>query len=154
VIREARSDEAELLAEIQREASLAALGHIFPPELYPFPTDAVRERWLEAVGDPELTVLVNEQEGKAAGVAGCRAEWLDGLYVLPAWWSRGIGRELHDEVLARLRAAGCERCHLWALEHNHRARRFYERLGWQENGDSRVVPFPPNPIDLGYSIEL
>jgi RimJ/RimL family protein N-acetyltransferase len=40
------------------------------------------------------------------------------------------------------------------LEHNDRARRFYERLGWHVDGTSRVVPFPPNPIDLGYSIEL
>jgi ribosomal protein S18 acetylase RimI-like enzyme len=40
------------------------------------------------------------------------------------------------------------------LEHNDRARRFYERLGWAENGTSRVVDYPPNPIDLGYSISL
>ena len=29
-----------------------------------------------------------------------------------------------------------------------------EVLGWRENGDTRVVPFPPNPIDVGYTIEL
>ena len=40
------------------------------------------------------------------------------------------------------------------LEHNDRARRFYERLGWRENGETRVVPFPPNPIDVGYTIDL
>ena len=40
------------------------------------------------------------------------------------------------------------------LEQNDGARRFYERLGWAENGDSRIVPFPPNPIDVGYSISL
>jgi hypothetical protein len=32
VIREARADEASALAAIQRDASLAALAHIFPPE--------------------------------------------------------------------------------------------------------------------------
>jgi ribosomal protein S18 acetylase RimI-like enzyme len=40
------------------------------------------------------------------------------------------------------------------LEDNERARRFYEGLGWRENGDTRVVPYPPNPIDVGYTIEL
>jgi hypothetical protein len=40
------------------------------------------------------------------------------------------------------------------LEGNERARRFYKVLGWRENGDTRVVPFPPNPIDVGYTIEL
>jgi GNAT superfamily N-acetyltransferase len=153
-IREARPDEAEALAAIQREASVAALAHIFPPERFPFPIDEVRERWRDAVADPELAVLVAERGGALVGVAGCRAEWLDGLYVLPASWGEGVGRELHDDVLERLRAAGSARCHLWVLEHNDRARRFYERLGWRQNGDTRVVPFPPNPTDLGYSIEL
>jgi RimJ/RimL family protein N-acetyltransferase len=40
------------------------------------------------------------------------------------------------------------------LEHNARARRFYERLGWRESGRTRVVPFPPNPLDVGYTIDL
>lgn len=153
-IRDARPDEAESLAAIQRDASLAALAHIFPPELYPYPLDEVQERWREALADPEVQVFVAERDGAAAGVAGCRAEWLDGLYALPAFWGLGVGRELHDHVLARLRSAGSTRCRLWVLEHNGRARRFYERLGWRENGDTRVVPFPPHPIDLGYTIEL
>jgi GNAT superfamily N-acetyltransferase len=153
-IREARPNEAEALAAVQRDASLAALGHIFPPERYPFPLDEVRQRWREALAAPELTVLVAEDDDVPVGIAGYRAEWLDGLYVVPSHWGRGVGRELHDLVLDRLRAAGSERCYLWVLQHNTRARRFYERRGWRENGDTRVVPFPPNPIDVGYTIAL
>jgi GNAT superfamily N-acetyltransferase len=154
VIRQARADEAETLAAIQRDASLAALAHIFPPERYPYPIAEIRQRWSDALAHPVMTVFVAEQDTAIGGVAACRAEWLDGLYVRPALWGRGVGRELHDEVLDRLRAGGSARCHLWVLEHNDRARRFYERLGWRENGDTRVVPFPPNPIDVGYTIEL
>jgi len=154
LIREARPDEAGALAEIQRDASVSAFGHIFPPERYPYPLDEVRARWSSAVADPEITVLVAEVDGERAGVAGCRAEWLDGLYVHHQYWGHGVGRALHDEVLDRLRAGGSLRCHLWVLEANDRARQFYERLGWRENGDTRVVPFSPNPIDVGYTIEL
>jgi GNAT superfamily N-acetyltransferase len=154
LIREARLDEAEALAGIQRAASVAAFAHIFPPDRYPYPIDDVQARWVVAIEDPELTVLVAELNGAPAAVAGCRAGWLDGLYVRPEHWGSGLGRKLHDEVLDRLRAGGSPRCHLWVLEHNDRARRFYERLGWRENGDTRVVPFPPNPIDVGYTIEL
>jgi GNAT superfamily N-acetyltransferase len=154
VIREARPGEGEALAAIQRDASLAALAHIFPPELYPFPDEAVRQRWRDAVSDPALAVFVAEEDGAAVGVAACRREWLDGLYVVPASWGEGVGRALHDEALARLRGGGSWRCHLWVLEHNDRARRFYERLGWRENGETRVVPFPPHPIDVGYTIAL
>ena len=53
-----------------------------------------------------------------------------------------------------MRASGASGAHLWVLEANARARRFYERRGWGENGTTRVVPYPPNPIDVGYSIEL
>ena len=153
-IRLARPDEAEVLADVQRDASLAALAHIFPPERYPFPIDDVRRRWEDALADPAVTVLVAEREGAAAGIAGCRDEWLDGLYVVPGWWGRGVALELHDRVLELLRARGSRRCHLWVLEHNVRARRFYERHGWRANGTTRVVPFPPNPIDVGYAIDL
>jgi hypothetical protein len=40
------------------------------------------------------------------------------------------------------------------LEHNVRARRFYERRGWAPDGTSRVVEFPPHPLDLGYARDL
>jgi len=154
VIRETRADEAEALAEIQRDACLTAFAHIFPPDLYPFPMDEVRERWTTALADPEVSVLVADVDARPVGLAGYRLEWLDGLYVVPDVWARGIGRELHDQVLARLRELGSTRCHLWVLEANDRARRFYERHGWRENGETRVVPFPPNPIDFGYTIDL
>lgn len=154
MIREARRDEADVLAAIQRDASLAALGHVFPPESYPYPIDDVRQRWRDALGDAEATVLVAEEDATAAGVAMARSEWLDGLYVLPAWWGTGIAQRLHDEALERVRGGDAEQCHLWVLEANDRARRFYERLGWRQNETTRVVPFPPHPIDVGYSIEL
>ena len=154
MIREARPDEAATLAAIQRDASLAALAHIFPPDEYPYPMAEVAERWEDALADGEVAVFVAEEDDAPVGVAMARAEWLDGLYVLPAWWSRGVGRALHDHVLEHHRAAGSKQCHLWVLEHNDRARGFYERLGWREDGTRRVVPFPPNPIDLGYSIDL
>jgi GNAT superfamily N-acetyltransferase len=154
VLREARPDEAEVLAEIQRDASRAALAHIFPPELYPFPMEEVRERWAGALADPETAVHVAELDGRAVGLAAYRADWLDGLYVAPEYWARGLGLALHDLVLDRLRGRGCDRCHLWVLEHNGRARGFYERHGWEENGRTRVVAFPPNPLDIGYTIGL
>jgi GNAT superfamily N-acetyltransferase len=154
VIREARPDEAELLAEIQRDASVAGFAHIYPPERYPYPMDDVRKRWVEALAEPEMAVVLAEEKGEAVGAAGYRADWLDGLYVVPAYWGRGVGAELHDHVLNRLRERGSPQCHLWVLEENHRARRFYEQRGWRPNGTSRVVPFPPNPLDVGYTIEL
>jgi GNAT superfamily N-acetyltransferase len=153
-VRPARADDAETLAEIQRAASLAALAHIFPPERFPFPIDEVRDRWREAVADAGARVVVGEAAGRPAGLAAVRRDWLDGLYVVPQQWGSGVADALHDHALSLVAELGSERCHLWVLEHNVRARRFYERRGWRENGDTRVVPFPPNPVDVGYSIDL
>ena len=153
-MRAARPDEAETLAAIQAEASLAALAHIFPPERYPFPHDDVRRRWRDLVGDPEARVLVAESDGARVGVAAVRDGWLDGLYVVPAWWGRGAAPLLHDRALEAVRGLGADECRLWVLEENTRARRFYERRGWSENGTTRVVPFPPHPVDVGYAIAV
>jgi GNAT superfamily N-acetyltransferase len=153
-IRPADEGDAEALAEIQRAASLAALAHIYPPDRYPFPVDEVRERWREAVADADARVIVAEDGGPPVGLAAARLDWLDALYVVPEHWGSGLAGTLHDQALSLAAELGSRRCHLWVLEHNARARRFYERRGWSENGDTRVVPFPPNPIDVGYSIDL
>jgi GNAT superfamily N-acetyltransferase len=127
---------------------------VFPQDRYPFPEAAVRERWRLALVDPAVEVVIAEVAGRAVGIAAIRPEWLDGLYLVPELWGRGVGGRLHDHAVARLRGLGCERCHLWVLEENPRARRFYEQRGWQLNGETRVVPFPPNPIDVGYTLVI
>jgi GNAT superfamily N-acetyltransferase len=145
---------ATLLAGLQERASVAAFAHIFPPERFPFPRDAVHERWAQAIEDPAAHVLVAERAEEAVGVALARPEWLEGLYVAPEWWGKGVADELHARALEVVRELGSAQIHLWVLEENARARRFYERRGWRENGQTRVVPFPPNPLDVGYTLDF
>ena len=76
------------------------------------------------------------------------------LYVLPAHQGTGVGSALHDHALERLRALGSREAKLWTLEENHGARRFYEKRGWHPNGETRIVEFPPHPLDVGYSLEI
>lgn len=153
-IRLAQADEAEVLFAIQKAASLAGLGHIFPPERFPYPDDAVRQRWQEVVAAAGHLAFVAEADGEAVGVAAIEGDWLNGFYVLPDRWGGVVASALHEAVLEAIRAAGATSAHLWVLEANFRARRFYERRGWRENGTTRVVPYPPNPIDIGYSLAL
>jgi GNAT superfamily N-acetyltransferase len=140
-VRQATTDEADGLFEVQRAASLAGLAHIYPPDLYPYPDDAVRERWRTFTG----SILVAEHGTKIVGVAGIADDWLQGFYVLPEAWGTDVAHALHAAAID----VGVSR--LWCLEHNHRARRFYEKRGWTANGETRVVEYPPHPLDLGYS---
>jgi GNAT superfamily N-acetyltransferase len=153
-IREARPEEAQLLAAVQERASVAALGHIFPPELYPYPREAVHARWTAALAERETRTLIAVSDDEPVGAAYVSFGWLQGLYVVPERWGSGLGGELHDRALELVRDLGSSSCRLWVLEDNARARRFYERRGWQENGMTRVVEFPPNPVDVGYSLDF
>jgi GNAT superfamily N-acetyltransferase len=61
---------------------------------------------------------------------------LYGVYVLPEAWGTGAGGELMETALAELGAAFREAI-LWVLEDNPRARRFYEKHGWQPDGATK-----------------
>ncbi|HET7046210.1 MAG TPA: GNAT family N-acetyltransferase [Gaiellaceae bacterium] len=138
---------ADLLADIQEAASLAGLGHIYPAHLYPYPREAVLERWRGYDGEVFL-----DPDGRGFSAIG--DGWLNGLYVRPEAWGTGVAGELHDRAVEALREAGAATARLWVLEANVRARRFYERRGWTPDGSTRVVEFPPHPLDVGYSLTV
>jgi len=153
-VRRARPNEVETLLEIQRAAAVDAFAHVYPPERYPFPDDEIRTLWAAALADPEIEVYVAECDGAPAGSVSVGEEYLRTLYVLPGYQGRGVGSALHDLALERLRARGVHEARLWTLEENHPGRRFYERRGWRLTEETRVVPFPPNPIDVQYARPL
>jgi GNAT superfamily N-acetyltransferase len=109
----------------------------------------VLERWRTFPGD----VAVAERDGRPVGLVGVEGEWLHGLYVVPDEWGRGVAVELHDRAIEVI-AGDHDTAKLWVLEENKRARRFYVRRNWRRNGETRVVPYPPNPLDVGYSLDL
>lgn len=145
MIRRSSLAEAETHYRVQRDACVAAFAHVFPPELYPFPDEAIRLRWRAFDG----VVLAAEEDGVVVGIAGVAGCWLHGFYVVPERWGTGVADALHDAALAEL--ADCPEVRLWTLEENGRGRRFYERRGWRRNGETRVVPYPPNQLDVGYT---
>ena len=139
-MRAARPDEADTLLAIQREAAVDAFAHVYPPERYPFPDDAIREVWAEALADPEVEVYVAEVEGDTVGAVSVGRGYLSTLYVVPGLQGQGVGSALHDLALERLRAQGVREARLWTLSENDSGRRFYERRGWRLTDAGRPVP--------------
>ena len=150
-IRAARHDEAETLLAVQRDASLVAFAHIFPPERYAFPDEAVLAAWHEALADENVEVYVAEVDGAVAGSVAVGDGFLRTLYVAPSRQGTGVGSELHDLALERLRMHGHAVARLWTLEETWNARRYYEKRGWTLMDATRVVPFAPEPIDVQYA---
>jgi ribosomal protein S18 acetylase RimI-like enzyme len=88
-----------------------------------------------------------------AGLAGETGE-LYTLYVVPAHWSTGVGRELTDAALDGLRAAGYRCVVLWTLTENARARRFYDKAGFAPDGATNTLDGLGNVEELRYVRDL
>jgi ribosomal protein S18 acetylase RimI-like enzyme len=91
--------------------------------------------------DPDL-FLVAELDGRIIGTVIGGYDGRRGLiYHLAVYRElrgQGIGSRLMAEVENRLRAKGCLKCYLIALEDNTEAMKFYEHLGWNEMKEDRL----------------
>jgi GNAT superfamily N-acetyltransferase len=147
LIRSARVSDVPAMAAIKHDAGLAAWAHILPPAVI----EALRmpPRWIAAVesADDRVRMLIAETEGRVLGFAFTRPSGdedaahatgeLDGFYVDPGSWGRGVGRALLAAATEILRRAGFAEATLWTAAENHRPRRIYEDAGWQLDGTDR-----------------
>ncbi len=101
------------------------------------------ERWTPLLGNGNHIDLALEQEGKMVATCSiCPARdaamtgWgeIMSLYVLPECFRRGYGRRLIAAAQQELHCQGFAQQYLWVLEDNHRARAFYEAVGFMPNG--------------------
>jgi ribosomal protein S18 acetylase RimI-like enzyme len=83
-----------------------------------------------------------------------RCAELYALYVTPARWSTGAGRDLMLRVLEETRAGGYPRIILWVLQENARARQFYERSGFRLDGRSYQPDWLGGVTELCYARDL
>ncbi|HEX6247743.1 MAG TPA: GNAT family N-acetyltransferase [Nocardioidaceae bacterium] len=152
------AEERDLLplTELERDANLAALAHVFPPERHPFPFEAVLARWRLVLDDPSAVVLVlddAEHDRLAAYVAYDDAT-VRHVAVHPDRWGEGIGTAGMHRALSDMARRGTTEATLWVLAENHRARRLYERLGWRATSETRDAPWPPYPREVRYSLRV
>jgi GNAT superfamily N-acetyltransferase len=154
IIRRARPSDAFDMGTVWRRAALVGYEGIFPPEAPPLPEgEQIAEDWQRAISTHRAgaTVLVACTDGPDPVVVGTIAGMpdsdqsgrgqLNGLYVDPGHWGRGIGHALHDAALDHFRHIGIRVAVLWVLEANVHARIMFERWGWQ-TGPGRRSLFP------------
>lgn len=154
MFRRATTDDVSALRDLEREANLVGLAHVFPPERYPFPDDDVLARWALVLDEPGARVLVRDAVDGTGGLDVLAAHddlSLRHLAVHPGLWGQGLASTAVDTVLRALHARGTTVAELWCLEANHRARRLYEHLGWSTTADRRPAPWPPYPTEQRYT---
>jgi RimJ/RimL family protein N-acetyltransferase len=155
MFRAATTDDLPALLDLERTASLAALGHVFPPERYPFPDDDVLARWALVLDEPDVEVLVRDADPDEGGGIDLLAAYdrrsLRHLAVHPDRWGSGLATTVIETVLRTMDEQGTTVAELWCLEENRRARRLYEYLGWRKTPDRRPAPWPPHPTEVRYT---
>ncbi|WP_300080788.1 GNAT family protein [Propioniciclava sp.] len=147
------ADLDELLV-VQREGAVEALGHIFPQDQNPFPTERIRERWLAELADPAVDCFAVVLHRRIAGFAATRGEEFLHLGTARDTWGSGLAEQVHDAVLDHLRAGGHTHARLRVLVENARAIRFYTRLGWRPTGVTERTDFAPHPLLRVYERDL
>jgi GNAT superfamily N-acetyltransferase len=154
MFRRATSDDLPRLLELEREASLAALGHVFPPDRYPYPDADVLARWALVLAEPGAEVVVRDDpdgSGRLDVLVAYDDSTLRHLAVRPDRWGTGLASSAIATALRAMDRRGTTLAQLWCLEENHRARRVYEHLGWRPTTDRQRAPWPPHPVEMRYT---
>ena len=138
--REATAADAVALRDLEREANVAGLAHVFAG--LPFPDAGVLARWEATLAEPGVRVLMTEVAFVCWDAAG-RVRY---LAVHPDHWGAGLARDGLGLAVAAIRAAGTTPT-LWVLAANQRARRLYAHLGWEPTGGERAAEWPPYPTE-------
>jgi GNAT superfamily N-acetyltransferase len=142
-LRHARPEERGALEDMQRRASLVYDEYrpylLANPEVIELPLAQLAQK----------QVRVAELEGQVLGFSvllpRAKVFDLDGLFVEPDYWNRGIGRALLQDAEVLARASGADAIEVLA---NPRAEGFYVRLGFAAIGREQTLFGPANRMRL------
>jgi len=144
--RTATLRDAEALADLGAATFTATFGHLYDPnDLETFLQNHSPDNWEKELDDPAFEVRVAEVDGRMVGYAklgpphlpfeprGEAAE-LRQLYVLDEMKGQGVAHALIEWVIDRARDRRADHLYLSVFTDNHRARRFYEKFGFEPEG--------------------
>jgi len=152
--RPATVDDVSELVAVQEEAAVVALADIFPQDRFPFPRQEIVERWTAELHDPDTHVYVpTDDAGRITGFAARRDDEVLHFGTARSTWGTGHARDVHDALVATY-PDDLERIRLFVLTENHRARRFWEKVGWRPTGRESRSPYLPYPHMAEYELRL
>lgn len=144
--RQATSADAALLADIGRTTFAETFGHLYAPaDLQAFLGSHTPQAWHHELTDPRYAVLLAEVERQAIGYAklgppklpftpAAGAIELRQFYVRAEHHGAGIAARMMDWAIAEARRRDAAEICLSVFVDNARARRFYERYGFERVG--------------------
>lgn len=139
---------------IQEPASIVGLASVFPQDQFPFPRDAVAERWHEEIATPGTDCHVVLDDDAMVGFAAARSDELLHFGIALERWGTGVSQQAHDALIGCMRIQGVARAWLRVFTGNGRGRAFYEKLGWRPTGELTRSTFAPHPELVHYELDL
>ena len=144
--RAAGPGDAEALRELFADSFVETFGHLYrPADLQEFLDGNSPAKWHANLTDPEVAIRVAETDAEMVGfieLAPKRLPYetdapaleLRRLYLRSSAHGRGIADELMKWALQEAARRGARELLLSVFVDNHRARRFYERYGFEAVG--------------------
>ena len=149
--RDAVPEDAGTLTHLFARIFDDTFGHLYDPADYDaFMEDHSVSNWHERLEDEEFAVHIAEDDERAVGYSKLGsfmlpvatqkpAVTLHQLYVSKEYHGQGIADRLMDWTIVEARRRGAEELYLTVFTENMRARRFYERYGFEEVGPYKFM---------------
>lgn len=150
-IRTATLKDAEIIALIHL-SSWQKMYKEFIPEtiLKSLSLQERTQQWRDLLKQ-EVKILVSEMDNQIVGFAsicpfrdvlenGPIGE-ISAIYLHPDYWRKGLGTQLCLAALSELVSQGYKTVYLWVLADNNQARGFYEALGFEATGTTKLEEF-------------
>ena len=144
--RDATREDLPAVDRVFRQSFCDTFAHLYrPDDLAAFLGQFTPEAWADEFADPHYRFRVSEVDGEVVGFVKlgpsalpiettAKAIELRQLYLLKGHHGSGIAAALTDWAIEEARRQGFEELYLTVYVDNHRARRFYDRYGFEEVG--------------------
>ena len=149
--RNATEADAEALAELFASVFDETFGPLYQAaDEDAFLAQHSPVHWAGQLRDPQFAVRMGESGVELAGYAKLGpsrlpvksagpASELRQLYVCKAWHGTGVAAALMDWTIAEALRRGSRELYLTVFVDNHRARRFYDRYGFEDVGSYQFM---------------
>lgn len=146
VLRDATPADAAVLDGLFDSVFCDTFAHLYRPEdLSAFLSSFGIADWEEQLRDPSFALRIAEVDGLPVGFvkigpmklpveASQTSMLLDQLYVRGEHHGSGVARELMEWAIEEARCRGAKALYLTVFIENERARRFYDRFGFEDVG--------------------
>lgn len=143
----AGAEDAAVLCALFARSFVATFAHLYSREdLEAFLAAQTEAKWRAELADPRFAVRLGRADGEAVAFVKVgpvalpvepegEAIELKQFYVMKPWQGAGLAPDMMEWVLDTARARGAGEIFLSVFIDNLRARRFYERYGFEYAGD-------------------